>query len=237
MCKIKEEWRAIKGYEGLYEVSDWGNVRSVDNEIVYLVKGKYPAKRIVKGKLLKTYKNNGGYVMVGLNNNSKKNKRTIHRLVAEAFIPNPEKKPTVNHKNHDRTDNRVENLEWATYPEQNDEIMRKKLSKATKGKSKPKVSEALKGKFAGEKNPNYGKHLSDETKNKISDANSKQVFQYTLEGELVGVFKNSVIASKETGFPQAQINKYCHGKYYSKKYGKWYFKNIYKGYRWSFEPL
>ena len=104
-----EEWKDIKGYEGIYQVSNEGNVRSCEREIEYLVKGKYKGKRIFPSVLLKTWINNGGYVLVGLHMNGKTDKRTIHRLVAEEFIQKQDNKHCVGNNETDNTNNNVEN--------------------------------------------------------------------------------------------------------------------------------
>lgn len=98
-----EEWKDIKGYEGLYQISNYGNVKSLNYN------------NTKKGKILKTFIMRTGYIGIGLNKNNKRKPFKIHRLVAEAFIPNPENLPVVNHKNEKKNDNRVENLEWCTY--------------------------------------------------------------------------------------------------------------------------
>lgn len=99
-----EEWRAIEGYDGLYEVSNTGKVRSNN----YLGHGKQ--------KELSQW-NNGGYLRVTMRENGKSIKRLVHRLVAEAFILNPENKPEVNHKDGNKLNNNVDNLEWSTRKE------------------------------------------------------------------------------------------------------------------------
>lgn len=97
-----EEWRKIVGYEGLYEVSSFGRVRSLDR-FYY---------RLHKGKFLSPTKDRYGYLTVTLNCNGKSKTIKIHRLVAQAFLPNPDNLPQVNHKDEVKSNNCVENLEW-----------------------------------------------------------------------------------------------------------------------------
>lgn len=107
-----EQWKPIKGYEELYEISSYGNI---------CIK--------TKKKLLKLNKNSRGYIVITFTKNKIQKSYSVHRLVAEAFIPNPENKPQVNHINGDKTDNRVENLEWCTGSENMQHCYKNNLQK------------------------------------------------------------------------------------------------------------
>lgn len=116
---MKEIWKPIKDYEDLYEISNYGKIRSKDR-IVYQ-KNRWNNDIIqftYKGKMLNTKINKNEYVQVHLTKNKKQKRYLVHRLVAEAFIPNPRNKPQVNHINCIKSDNRVDNLEWNT-PQEN----------------------------------------------------------------------------------------------------------------------
>ena len=106
----EEIWRPIVGYEGLYEVSNTGQVKSFDRYV------KYSNGRIHlhKGKVLSPIKDRDGYLQVNLCYSGRINSIKVHRLVAQAFIPNPDNLPQVNHRDEDKSNNRVDNLEWCT---------------------------------------------------------------------------------------------------------------------------
>ena len=106
-----EEWKSIPGYEGLYEVSSYGRVKSL--EISYIKKNGVMDH---KPEIILRPKNNGtGYFTVCLYKNKIHKYYLIHRLVAQAFIPNPDNLSEVNHKDEDKSNNRVENLEWCDH--------------------------------------------------------------------------------------------------------------------------
>lgn len=114
-----ENWKWIEKYEGFYEISDQGNIRSVDR-VVKCGKGT----RLWKGILRKLAYDKDGYFITALCKKSKREMVKVHRLVAQAFIPNIDKKPVVNHINGIKNDNRVENLEWCTSSENTNHAMR-----------------------------------------------------------------------------------------------------------------
>lgn len=178
-----EEWRDIKGYEGLYQVSNEGRVKSVDRVI------ETPNNiRNYKSKILVQTEKWCGYYEVSLYKNGKREHKSIHRLVAEAFIPNPQNKQCVDHINGIRNDNKVENLRWCTQQENNSFELAVEHQK---------------------NNP----------------AKSKQVYQYTLDGNLVAIYPSTMEAERN-GFYNTLISRCCLGK-----------QETHKGYRWSYKPL
>lgn len=105
---MEEHWKPVKGFEGLYEVSDLGNVRSIPRQSGILR---------IKGRVLKQFESRNGYLCVCLSKEGCSTTIGVHRLVATAFIKKPNGKTTVNHINEDKHDNRSDNLEWLTLRE------------------------------------------------------------------------------------------------------------------------
>lgn len=177
---LKEsEWRDIRGYEGYYQISNFGQVRGLTRLVVKsdgIVYNK-------KGGLLKPTLSCAGYYVVELRKSCRGKKFLVHRLVAFAFIPNPENKPEVNHKNFIKTDNRVENLEWLSGPENAQHFH----------KAHPMWNIELLG--------GYG----------ATHPRSKAVNQHTKAGEFIKRYESINIAGKETGVSCTSIRYAAQG--------------------------
>jgi hypothetical protein len=126
-----EEWKDIKGYEGLYQVSNLGRVKSLERTVTRKNGRKLPVKELI----LKPETIHNGYLRVALEDSGKRKRFLIHRLVCEAFHENPENKPEVNHINEKKTDNRACNLEWVTAKENCNHGTR--IARIAKAQSKP----------------------------------------------------------------------------------------------------
>lgn len=130
----KEIWKDIPGYEGVYQASTLGRIRSLDRIIVRSASRKRgPHKAKLNGCVIKPVLRKDGYTVVPLGKSSPCNR--VHQLIAETFIPNPENKPMVNHINGNRADNSVKNLEWCT--NQENQIHARDVLKRTFGVGKP----------------------------------------------------------------------------------------------------
>lgn len=127
---INEIWKDIPGYEGMYECSNYGNIKSVDRNIENSLIGSFIKKGIHKSPSMR-----GNYLKVALSKNGVVKQISVHRIIAETFITNFNGKKCVNHKNGIKTDNRVENLEWNSYSENTNHSYKNGLQVSQKGSS------------------------------------------------------------------------------------------------------
>lgn len=178
-----EEWRDVIGYEGLYQVSSFGRVKS-------FCRGK--------DKILKHDKNCFGYLNVKLYKCGIKRKHfRVNRLVAQAFIPNPDNLPCINHRNECRTDNSVWNLEWCTHKYNNNY-----------GNHKRKLS----------------KPCGEETKRKLSIINSIPIVQLDMEGNVIREWQSAIEAERQLNISHGNINRCCKRKQKTAKGYRWKYK-------------
>jgi hypothetical protein len=175
-----EIWKPIIGYEGLYEISNLGRVKSLPK------KSKSPTGHpsIRKQMIRKQNYDKAGYLICGLNNECTHKNIKVHRLVAIAFIPNPENKSEVNHKKGIKTDNRDTELEWVN-----------RLENQRHSWDNLNRQSAYKGKL-GKYN-----HLS------------KKVNQYDLIGNLIKKWDSMADIERQLGFSHGHISKVCRGVY------------------------
>jgi hypothetical protein len=183
-----EIWKDIKGYEGLYQVSNKGNVKSLNritiNSLGYKrkLKGKYKLQRNIKG-----------YSYTTLHKKGIRNSYGVHRLVAISFIENKKNKPQINHINGNKKDNRVENLEWCNASE-NQLHNYRKLNR--------KISRAFLGKF-NEKHPN-----SKKIKQFDKGGNLINIYNSVAEVQRVTGFLQGNISSAARGDLNQAYNYY-----------------------------
>lgn len=121
-----EKWKDIKGYEGLYQVSNTGKIKSISHYTRNNVNG---GKRLTKGRILSQYKMPNGYLQVQLSKNQIREKHYVHRIVASAFLRNEENLSDVNHIDGDKDNNAVENLEWCSHKDNQIHMVRERMTK------------------------------------------------------------------------------------------------------------
>ncbi len=174
---MQEEWKVVPGYDGRYEVSSLGRIRSYANARW----GNRPNAKIMKVKQIPV-----GYLQVNLckpKGGGKAVSGLIHRLVAEAFIPNPDNLPVVNHKDGNKTNNRADNLEWVTASENSFHAVRTGLKKP-----------------------------SQHQKEVAAKRQSVPVVMLSLDGEKISVFESGKQAALAVGADISAVTKCCRGK-------------------------
>ena len=126
---MEEIWKDIARYEGLYQASSKGRIRSLSH---YARNNPNGGQRLITGRILTPYKIPSGYLIVKLSKGEKREKISVHRLVALAFIDNRYNLPEVNHIDGDKTNNNIENLEWVTHKENQNHMYDSRLNKKAK---------------------------------------------------------------------------------------------------------
>lgn len=210
-----EEWRDIHGYEGLYQVSSYGRVRSLN----YSNTGKV---QVMKPR--ETH----GYKRIQLKKSGSIYDLAIHRLVAIAFIPKIDGKECIDHIDGDPLNNHVGNLRWCTHKDNmNNPITRERIRNAMRGEHNPFYGKSHKlstkrlfslyaSDRIGNKNPFFGKHHSETAKNKISESRKQSgipIVQYALDGTYIRDWPSAKVAARELGISSnSSITECCRGK-------------------------
>lgn len=190
--EMAEEWKDIKDYEGLYQVSSLGNVRSL----------YYNKERILADRFNKT-----GYLSVILSKKGKYKSFKVHRLVAQAFIPNLDNKPQVNHIDGNKKNNNVNNLEWVTIKENINHSWRTGLRENEREGLRQRAYKTI-------------------NKNKLWEKTKKVVIQMDLNGNFIREFNSLSEVSDYYGKKSlvSSISKCCHGEIETSYGYKWSFK-------------
>ena len=198
MNEIIEEWRPVIGYEGLYEVSNLGKIKSLNYN------------HTKQEKILRQVKMKNGYLYVNLYKNAKMKLCRIHKLVANAFLENPNNYTCVNHKDEDKTNNCVDNLEWCDH--------KYNVNFGTGIKRRVTNTD-----YKARTNKIDYKAISEK---QINDPNkSKKVYQYDKQGNLIKIWE-SANECKRNGFNQGHVSACCRNE-----------SKSHKGFKWSYTPI
>lgn len=189
-----EIWKDIKNFEGLYQVSHLGNVRSLD-AIINCKGAKNIDTHIRKGRILKQSIGTTGYYSVNLSRNGKTKYVRVHKLVAEAFIPNPNNYYCINHKDGNKLNNYFCNLEWCDFSHNLKEAYRIGLRQ---------------NKYKGK----YGREAQF----------SKPLLQFSLDGDFIKEWENAEQVKRELGYCAENIRSVCRGKRNQANGFKWKYK-------------
>lgn len=214
---MEEEWRPVVGFEDRYQISNFGNLKSND----YLIHYKNGKTEFRKGRIRKANIIQGYRVFLMVKETGEKRfQMRAARMVAMAFIPNPENKPCVDHIDTNKLNDSVTNLRWVTHSENNlNEITRERYRKV-----------GLKRVFSDETRRKIGiansnRKMSQETKNKIRER-CVPILMYSKTGEFIKSFKNVFEAHDETGAHITHIYQCCEGKRLTTGGYKWKYKKL-----------
>lgn len=192
---MEEIWKDIEGYEGLYQVSNMGRIKSLER-----YKENHGKLQKVEEKIKTINIKNSGYQFVQLYKNNKYKNLMVHRLVAQAFIPNVNNKPQINHIDGNKLNNNVTNLEYCTNSENNKHAWNTGLKQCTE-------------------------KLKEATRKTNKEYKSKPINQLDLQGNYIKTWLNAHEASRQLGIDRSTISQCCTGGRRNKTAGgyKWCF--------------
>ena len=183
---MEEIWKDIKGYEGLYQVSNLGQIKRISRK-----KFGRGAKGNTVERILKQEVCNSGYLRVTLYYSGTAKRYLVHRIVGTAFAPNPDNFPEINHKDENKVNNTAENLEWCT-----------SKYNSNYGTAKERAL----------KNRDIAKQVANTDYNAIAKKTSKRDKQLSQDGSLIRVWESQIQASRELGVRQGGISNCCVGR-------------------------